>query len=75
MVPVLQVSTLLPLQRSGLLLCCQRTELSCLSAQPPQGYVYTSSIADAGRQGRIRTSSVSNVTDFGELSWTRTNIF
>ena len=28
MVPILQVSTLLPLQRSGLLLCCQRTELT-----------------------------------------------
>ena len=28
MVPVLQLSTLLPLQRSGLLLCCQRTELT-----------------------------------------------
>ena len=63
MVPVLQLSTLLPLQRSGLLLCCQRFELSCLSTQPPQGCVYTSSTTDAGRQGRTRTYVVSNVRD------------
>ena len=63
MVPVLQLSTLLPLQRSGLLLCCQRFELSCLSAQPPQGCVYTSYTTGGGRQGRTRTYVVSNVRD------------
>ena len=63
MMPVLQLSTLLPLQRSGLLLCCQRFELSCLSAQPPQGCVYTSYTTGGGRQGRTRTYVVSNVRD------------
>lgn len=37
----------------------ERFELSCLSAQPPQGCVYTISTTDAGRGSRTRTCDVS----------------
>ena len=39
----------------------ERFELSCLSAQPPQGCVYTSSTTDAGRGSRTRTCGVSEM--------------